>query len=213
MDEAKHQLTAVTTARDELSAELAQSSAERESLSQQVRNSESRRTELENQLESLTQQLSASQAKSSGLSDKLRTASQGLSSSETRVTELEAELEEEHAARSRLESELNVLSQQPAGRGAGDESPSGSPARKAEAGQEELQDLRSALSASASVFCLFFCPFSIQRTAHCTVSHALCPETTVASYFMMSLDKAAVSKSVQAPKAGACPNSCDQSML
>lgn len=179
MDEATHQLTAVTTARDELSAELAQSSAERESLSQQVSISESRYAELQNQLESLTQQLSASQAESSGLSDKLRTASQGLSSSETRCTELEAELEEEHAARLRLESELDVLSQQPAGHGAGDESPSGSSARKAEAAEEELSDLRSALTASPSAVLPLLLPLVHARkcclcNVLCTVSRTHC---------------------------------------
>ena len=168
LNEATHQLTAVTTARDDLSTKLAESSAECESLSQQASASESRCAELEKQLESLTQQLSASQAESTDLSDKLRTVTQGLSRSETRCTELEAELEEERAARSSLESELELLSQQPARRGSSDESPSGSSALKAEAAQEELQDFRSVLSGmlqSPSGFRLLLLPVLCARTA------------------------------------------------
>lgn len=105
--------------------------------------------QMHSELESLTQQLNASKAESTDLSDKLTAATQGLSSSETRCTELEAEVEveEENSARLRVESELDLLSQQPTRHSVGADSPSGSSARKAEAAQEELQELRSARSA------------------------------------------------------------------
>lgn len=132
----------MTRDQEELSAELAESSAEGKALSQLESASESRCTQLERQLDSLTQQLSTSQAKSADLLDQLRTVNQGIISSRTRCAELKAELAEEHAARSRLESELDLLSQQPARNGAGAELPSASSARKAETAQEELQKLR-----------------------------------------------------------------------
>ena len=103
--------------------------------------------QMRSELESLTQQLNASKAESTDLSDKLTAATQSLSSSETRCTELEAEVEEEHSARLRVESELDLLSQQPTRHSVAADSPSGSSARKAEAAQEELQKLRSARSA------------------------------------------------------------------
>ena len=76
------------------------------------------------------------------LSGKLQTVTQSLSSSETRCSELEAELEDEVSARSKLESELKVSTQQLSRRGLGDDSPRGSSASQAEAAQQELQDMR-----------------------------------------------------------------------
>ena len=100
--------------------------------------------EVEEQLQSLSQQLSDSDAKSADLSEKLEKVTQSLSSSETKCAQLEAELEDKHSARLRVESELDMLSQQLTRHSVHDDSPPGSSARKAEAAQQELQDVRLA---------------------------------------------------------------------
>lgn len=111
--------------------------------SHHLKAAESQHKELEKQLQSLTQELTESEAESASLSGRLQTATQSLSSSEARCTQLEAELQEERSARLIVESELDMLSQQPISR-VGDDSPPGSSARKAEAAQQELQDVRLA---------------------------------------------------------------------
>lgn len=74
--------------------------------------------------------------------EKLQTETRSLSSSETRCSELESERKEEVRARSRVESELKLLSQQQSRHGPGDDSPHGTSASKAEATRQELQDIR-----------------------------------------------------------------------
>lgn len=117
--------------------------------SHDVKTAESQYTELEKQLQSLTQELSDSKAESASLSRRLQTATQSLSNSEARCSQLEAELEEERTARLRVESELDMLSEQPT-RHVGDDSPPGSSARKAEAAQQELQEVRLAPPSTTS---------------------------------------------------------------
>ena len=114
--------------------------------SHHIKAAESQYQELEEQLQSLTQELSDSKAESAQLSGRLQNATQSLSSSKTKCTQLEAELEEEHSARLRADSELDVLSQQLTRHSVHDDSPPGSSARKAEAAQQELQDVRLAPS-------------------------------------------------------------------
>lgn len=78
---------------------------------------------------------------------------QSFSSSETRCSKLEAELEEEVSTRSRLESELKLPTQQLSRHRLGDDSPYGSSASKAEAAQQELQNIRLASSVE-TLICL-----------------------------------------------------------
>ena len=157
LSETAPQVRTVTSERDRLTQQLAESSSERDALSEQLSDSEAKCNELMTELESLAQQLTSSEAKSTDLSEQLSSVSQSLSSSNTRITELESELQLSQQARSRVESELELLKQQSHGVHVDADSAPTSSGKEAQESQKELDALRSAIQDRADVMAQQHC--------------------------------------------------------
>ena len=156
MDETHERLTAVTSERNSLADNLADSSSELNSLTQQRDRAEVKFAELSEQLDSATEQLRGSELMCSELRKEMEalreTHSHQHNDSESRHAELSEQLEQTRAAHARLESEYELLTQQMSGDGANGSSQSpGSPQRKTQALLEELEDYRYELQRLAFV--------------------------------------------------------------
>ena len=89
---------------------------------------------------SLQQLLSEASARSTNLTDQIQSLTQQLTESDSRHSELTQQLEELKKKHAWLDSEHELLQSQQASRA--DDSTPGSPARKAKAAAEELNELR-----------------------------------------------------------------------
>ena len=150
LDEARDQLTAVTSDQNSLADQVAAALPELNSLTQQRDRAEVKSAELSEQLDSIAKQLRGSELMCSELKkevEALRETSRQDNDSESRHAELSEQLEETRAAHAKLESECELLTQQMSGDGAkASPQSAGSPQRKAQALLEELEDYRYARS-------------------------------------------------------------------
>ena len=161
LDEAHEQLTAVTSDQSSLADQVAASSSELDSLTQQRDRAEAKSAELSEQLDSVAEQLKGSELMCSDLRKEVEALKEAHThsdtSSESRHAEFSEQLEQTRAAHARLESEYELLTQQMSGDGgkASPQSAGSSPQRKAQALLEELEDYRYQLQWRSPVFQVF----------------------------------------------------------
>ncbi len=159
LDEAREQLTAVTSDQSSLADQVAAALPQLNSLTQQRDRAEIKSAELSEQLDSAAEQLRGSELMCSELQKEVEalneTHAHQRNTSESRHAELSEQLEETRAAHARLESEYELLTQQMSGDGAkgSPQSAGSSPQRKAQALLEELEDYRYELQWLTSFFC------------------------------------------------------------
>ncbi len=147
LDDAREQLTAVTSDQNSLADQVAAALPELDSLTQQRDSAEVKSAELSEQLDSVAEQLRGSELMCSELRKEVEalkeTHAHQNNNSESRHAELSEQLEESRAAQARLESECELLTQQMSGDGAkASPQSAGSPQRKSQALLEELEDYR-----------------------------------------------------------------------
>ena len=160
LDEAHEQLTAVISDQNSLADQVAASSSELDSLTQQWDSSEVKSAELSEQLDLAAEQLRGSELMCSELKKEVEalkeTHAHQNNTSESRHAELSEQLEETRAAHARLESEYELLTQQMSGDGAkASPQSAGSHQRKAQALLEELEDYRYELQQHSFLFQVF----------------------------------------------------------